>query len=115
MEAGEDQALATTEYMTTGLDQDHARVVAFLHQDWDFDWRYAAIFNKYDQLVLDPETLVQLRTELWDLLSRYTQNPSTTATARRVVFTMQAVPYEPDDQPRDTSQPDAPSDGQRSH
>jgi DNA-binding transcriptional ArsR family regulator len=116
MEAGEDQALATTEYMTTGLDQDHARVVAFLHQDWDFDWRHAAIFNTYDQLVLDPETLVQLRTELWDLLSRYTQNPNTTPRARRVIFTMQAVPYEPDDgQPSHTNQTDAPSDGRRSH
>ena len=78
MEAGPDQARSTTEFMITGLGQDLARTVAFLRQEWDFEWRHAAIFNNYDQLFLDPPTLEQLRSELWSLLGRYTQNPSTT-------------------------------------
>jgi DNA-binding transcriptional ArsR family regulator len=97
MEAGADQALATTEFMKAALRHDVERTVAFLDQDWDFEWRHAAIFNKYDRLVLDPETLEQMRAELWDLLSRYTQNPSITPKARPVIFTMQAYPYRPED------------------
>jgi hypothetical protein len=94
--------------------RDHERAIAFLRQDWDFEWRYAAILNKYDQLILDPKTLVQLRAELWDILSRYTQNPSTTAEARRVVFTMQGFPYQPEDQPNNTSPSGHSTDDQRS-
>jgi DNA-binding transcriptional ArsR family regulator len=97
MDAGPDQARATTEFMITGLGHDLALTVNFLRQEWDFEWRHAAIFNNSDQLFLDPPTLEQLRSELWDLLSRYTQNPSTTPQARRVIFTMQAYPYRPDD------------------
>ncbi len=113
MVAGPDQALATTEFMINGQRRDHERAVAFLRQDWDFDWRYAAIFNKYDQLVLDPEALVELRAELWGVLSRYTQNPSTTPEARRVVVTVQGFPYAPDDQPEGTRLPNDPVDDQR--
>lgn len=96
MAAGPDQARATTEFMMTGLTADLARTIRFLHQDWDFEWRYAAIFNKFDQLVLDPEALVELRTELWDLLGRYSDNPSTGPDAHRVIFTMQGYPYRTD-------------------
>lgn len=94
MAAGPEQAEATTEFLTTGLTADLARTIRFLHQDWDFEWRYAAIFNKYDQLLLNPEALIELRTELWALLSRYSNNPSTTPDTRRVIFTMQGYPYQ---------------------
>ena len=103
MEAGPNQARSTTEFMITGLGQDLARAVAFLRQEWDFEWRHAAIFNNYDQLFLDPPTLEQLRSELWSLLGRYTQNPSTTPQASRVIFTMQAYPYRPNDPSSPTS------------
>ncbi len=93
MEASPDQARATTQFMITAFRYELEQIIRFLRQDWNFSWRHAAIFNKYDQLVLDPERLEQLRSELWELLSRYTQNPSTTPDARRVVFTMQGFPY----------------------
>ena len=73
---GPDQAQATTEFMIAGMRHELDRTINFLRQDWGFDWRHAAIFNKYDQLILDPETLEQLRAELWDLLGRYTQQPT---------------------------------------
>ena len=82
--------------MITGLSHDLARTIAFLRQEWDFEWRHAAIFNKYDQLYLDPETVEELRGRAGDLLSSYTQNPNTSPEARRVIFTMQAYPYRPE-------------------
>ena len=62
--------------MITGLGQDLARTVAFLRQEWDFEWRHAAICNNYDQLFLDPPALAQLRSELWSILGLYTQIPA---------------------------------------
>ena len=96
MEASAEQAQATTQFLVTGLTADLARTVRFLNQDWDFEWRYAAIFNKFDQLFLTPEALVELRAELWEVLSRYTGNPSTGPETHRVIFTMQGFPYHND-------------------
>ena len=81
--------------MITGLGQDLACTVAFMRQEWDFEWRHAAICNNYDQLFLDPPALAQLRSELWSVLGLYTQNPSTTPRTRRVIFTKRADPYRP--------------------
>lgn len=97
MEASTDQAQATTEFMIASMRQDAERTVNFLRQDWDFAWRQAAIFNRFDQLILDPETLAQLRDELRDLLGRYTRHPRGNREARRVIFTMQGYPYQAED------------------
>jgi predicted ArsR family transcriptional regulator len=99
MEAGPEQAQATTEFSIAGLSHDLARAIRFLRQDWDFEWRYSAILNRYGQLVLDPESLKQMRSELWDVLDRYQQNPSTAPNAQRVIFTMQGYPYRAEGQP----------------
>ena len=110
MEAGEEQAAATTEYMSLSIRRESERAQTFLHQDWDFDWRAAAIFDVSDQLFLDPETLKKMRAELWEVTCRYGDNPCTTPEARRVVFTMQGYPYRPADSPRfDPDDEDSPA------
>lgn len=111
MDAGPDQAQATSEFMIAGMRRELDRTIRFLRQDWEFDWRHATIFNMYDQLILDPGTLEQLRAELWELLSRYTQNPSTSPDARRVIFSMQGYPYRADAEAESAASVDSIRDG----
>ena len=75
MEAGEEQAAATTEYLSLWVRRESERAQAFLHQDWEFEWRDAVFFNTYDEMILDPETLVKMQAELWEVGSRYAGQP----------------------------------------
>jgi len=100
MEAGEEQAAATTEYLSLWARRESERAQAFLHQDWEFEWRDAAFFNNFDELMLDPETLVKMRAELWEVGCRYQDNPCTTPEARRVVFSMQGFPHRSSNSPQ---------------
>jgi DNA-binding MarR family transcriptional regulator len=99
MEAGEEQAAATTEFLSLTLRMESDRAQAFLRQDWEFDWRDAAFFNAFDDLFLDPETVVKMQAEICQVASRYAEKPCTTPEARRVLFTMQGFPYRPNDSP----------------
>ena len=110
MEAGNEQVAATMEYMSWWIRGQSERAQAFVHQDWEFEWRDAAFFNTWDEMTLDPETLAKMRDELCELGSRYAENPCTTPEARRVIFTMQGFPYRPSDSPqRDPDDEDFPS------
>ena len=75
MEAGEEQAAATTEFLSLTLRMESDRAQAFLRQDWEFDWRDAAFFNAFDDLFLDPETVVKMQAELCQVASRYADKP----------------------------------------
>ena len=60
----------------------------------------AAFFNAFDDLFLDPETVVKMQAEICQVASRYADKPCTTPEARRVLFTMQGFPYGPNDSPQ---------------
>ena len=74
------------------LSQHHLRATQFVQGDWSAQWREAWILTTEQQLRLDPDRLMQLRAELWEVLDRYREHPSTKDGAEDIVFQMQGFP-----------------------
>jgi DNA-binding transcriptional ArsR family regulator len=83
----------TQVFIEADVTQAMLRVVKFVHEDWEHDWRRAFILNVVDDLVLDAEALARLRNDIWNVLDRYLRHPSSSDGAERVVFQMQGFPY----------------------
>lgn len=78
--------------LAAAIEQYLARATQFVYEDWPRSWRRAWILQNTDALRLTPESLAAMRTELWDVVSKYLTNPEPSADAERVVLQMQGFP-----------------------
>lgn len=68
------------------------RAARFIGEDWPREWNDAWIFNQW-HLHLTPEKLVQLRSEIFELLRRYHEDSD--PDVQPVIIQVQGYPYHP--------------------
>ena len=79
--------------LSSVLSQQMLRATQFLQEDWSKSWREAWLLTTDQSLTLDPEAMLAMRAELWTVIERYRDHPSTGEDAERVVVQMQGFPH----------------------
>jgi DNA-binding transcriptional ArsR family regulator len=79
--------------LSSVLSQQLMRATQFVHEDWSKRWREVWMLTTDQSLRLDPDGLAALRTELWAVLQRYRDRPSTRDDAERIVVQLQGFPH----------------------
>lgn len=84
---------ATEVLLSSVIAQQLLRATRFVQEDWPKRWRQAWILTTDQTLKLDPDALAAMRADLWAVIERYRNHPSTTDDAELVVFQMQGFPH----------------------
>jgi hypothetical protein len=89
----------TTALLAAVINEQFHRALQFLAEDWSGEWRHAWILESAMPLLLDPDDLEALRTDLDAVIARYRSQRDTTGNHEIVVLQMQGFPVRRDSRP----------------